>query len=85
MPVADNNDWVPDDFAVCGLRGCGGEDAEKTNDSEDEWNDYGLDILCVGGLRVPRKVGNVESQGGIVAQDAVQVCETLSELAVMRV
>ena len=41
-------DRVPDDFAVGGLRGGGGEDAEEADNGEDEGDDDCLDILCAG-------------------------------------
>lgn len=43
--------------------------------TKDEWNDDGLDVLCAGFVGVPRKVGDVQAQGGIVAQDSVEVCK----------
>lgn len=43
-----------------------------------EWDDDGLDILCARFVGVPRKVGDVQAQGGVVAQDSVEICRWIS-------
>jgi hypothetical protein len=43
--------------------------------TKDDRNDEGLDILCAGFVGVSRKVGDVQAQGGVVAQDAVEICK----------
>ncbi len=43
--------------------------------TKDEGNNDGLDILCAGFVGVSRKVGNVQAQGGVVAQDSVEICK----------
>jgi hypothetical protein len=43
--------------------------------TEDEWDDEDLNVLCAGFVGVSRKIGNVQAQGGIVAQDSVEICE----------
>ena len=35
-----------------------------------------MDVLCAGFLGVSCKVGNVQAQGGVVAQDSVEICKT---------
>lgn len=42
--------------------------------TKDDGDDEGLDILCAGSVGVSRKVGNVQAQGGVVAQDSVEIC-----------
>jgi hypothetical protein len=51
------------------VRMCGGE---LTKDYRD---DDGLDVLCAGLVSVSRKVGDVQAQGGVVAQDSVEICK----------
>ena len=46
--------------------------------TEDHWDDEGLDVLCAGFVRVSCKIGNVQAQGGIVAQDSVEICKRSS-------
>ncbi len=43
--------------------------------TKDEGDDDGLDVLCAGFVGVSRKVGDVQAQGGVVAQDSVEICE----------
>ena len=43
--------------------------------TEDDGNDDGLDVLCAGLVRVSRKIGDVQAQRGIVAQDSVEICK----------
>lgn len=43
--------------------------------TEDDGNDDGLDVLCAGFVRVSRKIGDVQAQRGIVAQDSVEICK----------
>lgn len=45
--------------------------------AKDEGDHYGLNILCAGFVGIPCKVGNVQAQGGIVAQYSVEVCTRL--------
>lgn len=42
--------------------------------TEDEGNDNGLDILRTGLVGISREISNVKAQGGIVSQNAVEVC-----------
>ena len=51
------------------VRRCGGEL------TKDDGDDDGLDVLCAGFIGVSRKVGNVQAQGGVVAQDSVEIYE----------
>ena len=51
------------------VRMCGGE---LTKDDRD---DDGLDVLCADFVGVSRKVGDVQAQGGVVAQDSVKICK----------
>jgi len=51
------------------VRMCGGE---LTKDYRD---DDGLNVLCAGFVRISRKVGNVQAQGGVIAQDSVEICK----------
>lgn len=51
------------------VRMCGGKL------TEDEGDDDGLNVLCAGFVGVSRKVGDVQAQGGVVAQDAVEICK----------
>jgi hypothetical protein len=39
------------------------------NDRDDE----GLNVLCAWFIGVSRKVGDVQAQGGIVAQDSIEI------------
>ncbi len=43
--------------------------------TEDDRDDDGLDVLCAGFVCVSRKVGDVQAQGGVVAQDSVEICK----------
>ena len=43
--------------------------------TEDDRDDEGLDVLCAGFVCVSRKIGNVEAQGRVVAQDSVEICK----------
>ena len=43
--------------------------------TKDDGDDDDLDILCAGFIGVSRKVGNVQAQGGVVAQDSVEICK----------
>jgi hypothetical protein len=43
--------------------------------TKDERDDDGLDVLCAGFVGVSRKVGDVQAQGGVVAQDSVEICK----------
>ena len=52
------------------VRMCGGELTKDDRDDED------LDVLCAGFVGVSRKVGNVQAQGGVVAQDSVEIYKT---------
>jgi hypothetical protein len=79
-PQADDVDGIPEDLLVriiwiCSLRGGSGEDTEKTNDGEYDWDDDGLNVLCAGLVGVSREIGNVQSQGGVVTQNTVKVGE----------
>ena len=51
------------------MRMCGGRL------TEDEGDDEGLDVLCAGFVGVSRKVGDVQAQCGVVAQDSVEICK----------
>jgi hypothetical protein len=39
--------------------------------TEDDRDDEGLDVLCARFVGVSRKVGDIQAQGGVVAQDSV--------------
>jgi hypothetical protein len=41
--------------------------------TEDDRNDKGLDVLCAGFVGVSRKIGNVQAQGSVIAQDSVEI------------
>ena len=41
--------------------------------TKNDRDDDGLDVLCAGLVGVSRKVGNVQAQGGVVAQDSVEI------------
>ncbi len=43
--------------------------------TKDDGDDDGLDVLCAGFVGVSRKVGDVQAQGGVVAQDSVEICK----------
>lgn len=43
--------------------------------TEDDRNDEGLNVLCAGLVGVSRKVGDVQAQGGVVAQNSVEICK----------
>ena len=49
------------------VRMCGGKL------TKDDGDDEGLDVLCAGFVGVSRKVGDVQAQGGVVAQDSVEI------------
>jgi hypothetical protein len=51
------------------VRMCGGG---LTKDNRD---DDCLDVLCAGFVGVSRKVGNIQTQGGVVAQDSIEICK----------
>jgi len=51
------------------VRMCAGE---LTKDDRD---DDGLDVLRTGFVGVSRKVGDVQAQGGVVTQNAVEICK----------
>ena len=51
------------------LRMCGGELTKDDRDYE------GLDVLCAGFVGVSREIGNVQSQGGVVTQDSIEIGE----------
>lgn len=38
-------------------------------------DDNGLAVLCAGFVGVSGKIGNVQAQRGIVAQDSVKICK----------
>ena len=46
--------------------------------TENEGDDNDLYVYCAGLIGVSRKVGNVQTQGGIVAHNSVQICEVHS-------
>jgi hypothetical protein len=43
--------------------------------TKDNMDDDGLDVLCAGFVGVSRKVGNIQAQGGVVAQDSIEICK----------
>lgn len=43
--------------------------------TKDDRDDNGLDILCAGFVGISRKIGNIQTQGGVVAQDSVEICK----------
>ena len=43
--------------------------------TEDARDDDSLDILCAGLIGVSREVGNVQTQGGVVTQDSIEIYE----------
>ena len=43
--------------------------------TKDDGNEDGLDVLCAGFVGVSRKVGNVQAQSSVVAQDTVEICK----------
>ena len=43
--------------------------------TKDARNDEGLDVRCAGLVGISRKVGDVQAQGGIVAQNSVEICK----------
>lgn len=43
--------------------------------TEDGRDDNGLDVLSAWFVGVSRKIGNVQSQSGVVTQDSVEICE----------
>ncbi len=49
------------------VRMCGGKL------TKDDGDDDGLDVLCAGFVGISRKVGDVQAQGGVVAQDSVEI------------
>jgi hypothetical protein len=51
------------------VRMCGGEL------TKDDGDDEGLDVLCARFVCVSRKIGDVQAQGGVVAQDSVEICK----------
>lgn len=55
------------------VRMCGGQL------TKDEGDDDGLDVLCARFVGVSRKVGDVQAQGGVVAQDTVEICKRDSD------
>ena len=76
-PQTDDFDGVPDDAAICRLRGCGGEDAEEAHNrcnglvegqcgngggfTEDEGDNNGLNVLCADFIGVAGEIGDVET------------------------
>lgn len=74
-PLVDDVDGIPHDLAIRRLRGGGREDTEQAHDGEDAGDDDGLDILRAGLVGVAGEIGNVEAEGGVVAQYAVEVRE----------
>jgi phosphoribosyl-dephospho-CoA transferase len=51
------------------LRMCSGELTKDDRDNND------LDVLCTGFVGVSRKIGDVQAQGCVVAQDSVEICK----------
>ena len=51
------------------VRMCGGEL------TKDDGDDDSLDVLCAGFVGVSREVGDIQAQGGVVAQDSVKICK----------
>ena len=43
--------------------------------TKDDRDDDGLDVLCAGFVGVSRKIGDVQAQRGVVAQDTVEICK----------
>lgn len=43
--------------------------------TKDDGDDDGLDVLRAGFVGVFRKVGDVQAQGSVVAQDSVEICK----------
>jgi hypothetical protein len=43
--------------------------------TEDDRDDESLDVLCTGLVGVSREIGNIETQGGVIAQDSVEIGE----------
>ena len=41
--------------------------------TKDDRDDDGLDVLCAGFVGVSRKIGDVQAQCGVVAQDTVEI------------
>ncbi len=42
--------------------------------TEDDRDDDGLDVLRAGFVGIPRKIGDVQAQSGVVAEDPVEIC-----------
>ena len=74
-PEIDDFDGIPHDFAISCLGRCGREDAKQADDGEDDRDDNNLDVLGAGFLRISREIGNVQTQGGVVAQYSVEIYE----------
>lgn len=45
--------------------------------TKDARNDEGLDVRCTGFVGISRKVGDVQAQGGIIAQNSVEICKEI--------
>ena len=43
--------------------------------TKDDGDDDGLHVLCAGFVGVSRKIGDVQAQGGVVAQNSVEICK----------
>lgn len=79
-PQADDVDGIPEDLVVrviwvCSLGGGSREDTEETDDGEDDWDDDDLNVLCAGLVGVSREIGNVQSQGSVIAQNSIEIGE----------
>ena len=44
--------------------------------TKDDGDDDGLDILRAGFVGVSRKVGDVQAQGGVIAQNSIKICKS---------
>ena len=43
--------------------------------TEDDGDYDGLDVLCARFVGISRKIGDIQAQGGVVAQDSVEICK----------
>jgi hypothetical protein len=47
--------------------------------TEDTWDDDSLNVLRTRLVGIPRKIGDVEAQGCVVAQNSIEICAPLVE------
>ena len=60
-------------MTVGGLGRGSSEDPKQANNRENTRDDKGLDVLCTGLIGGSRKICYVKTEGGVIAQDTVEI------------